>query len=389
MKKGMRLETGGWRKKGCRPKAVDCRKNADGRSVRLRLTASGLLGRAYGLRSTACGLLFLLAVLCGCSAKEQTPPAEDSVVVYTSLDQAFSEPILREFERQTGIKVKPVYDTEAAKTTGLVNRLISQKDRPDCDVYWNNEIVQTQRLADLGVLAPYESPNAGRIPPQFRDPAHRWIGFAARGRVIIYNTRKVSRADAPTSVDDLLAPRWRGQVAIARPLFGTTLTHMAVMHQAGGPEALRAFLRGLRQNQAALCAGNGPVRDQVAAGERAVGLTDTDDAYEAMQSGKDVAVVLAGVGGRPVLIPNTVSVIANAPHPSSARRLADYLLSADVERRLASGPSAQIPLGTDLIDCPTPWREQLRAPVQTYDVAAAARDLPTVLDILKEEGMDE
>jgi hypothetical protein len=49
------------------------------------------------------------------------------IVVYTSLDQVFSEPILKDFERQTGIQVKPVYDVEATKSTGMVNRLIAER----------------------------------------------------------------------------------------------------------------------------------------------------------------------------------------------------------------------------------------------------------------------
>jgi hypothetical protein len=61
--------------------------------------------------------------LAGCS-KEQ-PAAQHEVVVYTSLDKVFSQPILEEFERKTGIGVKAVYDSEATKTTGLVNRLIA------------------------------------------------------------------------------------------------------------------------------------------------------------------------------------------------------------------------------------------------------------------------
>ncbi|MEO6036036.1 MAG: hypothetical protein ABIQ35_12340, partial [Verrucomicrobiota bacterium] len=46
-----------------------------------------------------------------------------TVVVYTSQDQTYAEPIFQNFTKQTGIKVLPVYDSEAVKTVGLVNRL--------------------------------------------------------------------------------------------------------------------------------------------------------------------------------------------------------------------------------------------------------------------------
>src|SRR5688500_6101495 len=115
------------------------------------------------------------------------PPG--TVVVFTALDRVYSEPILKSFEKASGIKVAPVYDAESAKTTGLINRLLARRDNPECDVLWNNEIVQTEALAQQGLLAPYESPSTKRIPEQYRDPRYRWTGFAARLRVFIYNTR--------------------------------------------------------------------------------------------------------------------------------------------------------------------------------------------------------
>ncbi len=53
------------------------------------------------------GFIFLIAFY-GCKQKTIT----NEVVVYVSEDQVFSEPILRDFEKDTGIKVKAVYDTE-------------------------------------------------------------------------------------------------------------------------------------------------------------------------------------------------------------------------------------------------------------------------------------
>jgi iron(III) transport system substrate-binding protein len=85
----------------------------------------------------------------GCKGKESTR----EVVVYTSLDKVFSQPVLEAFEKQTGIKVLPVYDSEATKTTGLVNRLIAEKDSPQADVFWNSETGRTIVLKRKGVLA--------------------------------------------------------------------------------------------------------------------------------------------------------------------------------------------------------------------------------------------
>jgi len=332
----------------------------------------------------------LVAALCaahlGCGRGDET---HDVVVVYTALDQIHSEPILKAFERATGIEVRPVYDTEDAKTTGLVNRLIARRADPDCDVHWNNEIVQTVRLAEMGLLAEYRSPNAERIPSALRDPGGRWTGFAARMRVVIYNTRLVKADDLPLGLSAFTDAEWRGRAAMARPFFGTTLTHVAVLHQRWGPERLEAWLGAVRANETALCPGNATVRDLVVAGERAFGLTDTDDAWAAMQAGKPVRVLVPDAAGGAVLIPNTVALVAGCPHPEPGKRLIDYLLSAEVERRLARSASAQIPLGTDLADEKTPWDALRAAGVMPVDWARAAACIKDVVALARRAGMDQ
>lgn len=358
-------------------------------SDRRRLSASRMMHR---LPALLLSVLLLSAAMwlaaSGCSSKSQDQSAAPEVVVYTCLDQSFSEPILTEFERRTGIKVSPRYDAESAKTTGLVNLLITRRDNPDCDVFWNNEIMQTHRLATMGILVPYASPNAARIPAQYRDSQSRWTGFAGRARVLIYNTQHVSPADVPTTIANLADAKWRGKAALARPFFGTTFTHASALYAAWGPARMGKFLDGVAANDVALCPGNASVRDMVAAGERAWGLTDTDDALEAVRAGKPVKAVMIDADLGLMLIPNTVALVDKCPHGQAARKLIDYLLSADVERMLAQCPSAQIPLGTDLADLPTPWDDLLKARRLSYDVAAMAANVEPLVNLLQEEKMD-
>src|SRR5271156_5193561 len=69
----------------------------------------------------------LLGLLAGCG-KSRSP----EVVIYTSQDEVYAEPIFKDFETQTGIKVRPVYDSESVKTVGLVNRLMAESANPQC-----------------------------------------------------------------------------------------------------------------------------------------------------------------------------------------------------------------------------------------------------------------
>jgi ABC-type thiamine transport system substrate-binding protein len=113
-----------------------------------------------------CCLMFCVAFLFLWSCR-QAPKGQ--VIVYTSLDQVFSGPILKRFESEPGITVKALYDTEAAKTVGLVNRLIAEKERPQADVFWSSEIARTLVLKKKGVLAPYVSPQAAGIQLVVKD----------------------------------------------------------------------------------------------------------------------------------------------------------------------------------------------------------------------------
>ncbi len=282
-----------------------------------------------------------IAILAGCCGG-----GGPTVVVYTSLDQIFSEPILNDFEAETGIRVQAVYDVEAAKTTGLVNRLVAEKGRPQADVFWSSEYAQTIMLKDEGVLAPYDSPSAADIPEEYRDPGDYWTGFAARARIILVNTELVAEEDYPESIFDLLDPRWGdNEVGIANPLFGTTATHAAALFADLGEEEAQAYFEGLLDQNVRVVDGNSVVRDMVVSRELKVGLTDTDDAHIAVAQGQPVEIIFPDQDALgTLLIPNTVAMVNGAPHPDEAKQLIDYLLSPEVEATLAASESVQMPV---------------------------------------------
>ena len=288
-------------------------------------------------------ILVVMLPLNGCAGP--APPSKDRVVIYVSTDRVFSEPILRAYEQKAGATVQVVYDTEETKSTGLANRLLAEKDNPQADVFWSNEPVRTLVLKKRGLLAPYKSANAEGIPGIFRDPEGYWTGFSARMRVIVYNTRLVKPEEAPKSIFDLTDPKWKGQVAIADPRFGSTSFHVAALYAELGDDKADEFFRNLKENGVKIVPGNSVVRDMVARGEVMMGLTDTDDVNVAIEDRQPVAMVLPDREGMGVpVMPNMVSLIANAPHPEAGKRLIDYVLSPEVERLLAESEAVQVPL---------------------------------------------
>lgn len=306
--------------------------------------------QSFASRVWLIALASMVLALAACGRQRNTNNAESGardkeVTVYVSTDRVFSEPILKAFEEKTGIKVNAVYDTEETKSTGLANRLLAEKNNPQADVFWSNEPVRTLVLKNRGVLAPYKSPTADGIADTFRDPDGYWTGFSARLRVIVYNTKLVKPEEAPSSVFDLANPKWKGQVAIADPRFGTTSFHVAAIYAELGDDRADEFFRRLKANDVKIVAANSVVLDAVARGELKAGLTDTDDVNVALEDKRPVAMVLPDRDGIGVpVMPNMVSLIAEAPHSGAGKKLIDYLLSPEVEKLLAESEAVQIPL---------------------------------------------
>ena len=316
---------------------------------------------------------------------EGEPP---DVTVYTSVDDEIATVLFARYEKETGIRVKSVTDTEATKTIGLVNRLREESapgKSPRCDVFWNNEPGWTVRLAAEGMFEAYDSDAAKDIPPLFRDPGGLWASNGARARVFIVNREKLA-GKAPASYRDLADPAFQDLGTLARPLAGTTITHMAAMRLHLGAEPFAKWFRDMAANGTAFASGNGAVAREVGQGHRAFGFTDTDDYWVRKAAGDPVEVVFPDQGaGDPgtVVLPVTVSIVKGAPHPGNARRLYDWLVSPEIEAALSASPYASLPVRPSTKPGPAGLTTAgFRA--AAVDWSAAKEHLDAVLDLSKE-----
>lgn len=257
------------------------------------------------------------------------------VVVYTSVEQIYCEELFSRFEEETGIRVKAVYDAEANKTTGLVNRIVSESDRPVCDVFWNNEFIQTISLQEEGLLDRYVPAGTDDIPEAYKDEDGCWTAFGGRARVMLVNTDLVKKEDFPSSVYDFVNGRFTGdELAMAYPLFGTTKTQAAALYAQLGEEKGKEFFRQIADKGVQIVDGNSVTKDMAASGQVKVGYTDTDDAKNAIKNGAPVAMAFPdqGEGEMGTLItPSTAALVKGAPHRENGKRLLDFIASAETE----------------------------------------------------------
>jgi len=308
--------------------------------------------------------------------------SSNTVVVYVSEDQVFADPVLKDFEKESGITVKAVFDTEETKSAGVMNRLIAEKNNPQADVYWANEPIRAEVLKQQGVAAPYRSPNAQGIPALFRDPDGYWTGFSARARMLIVNKTLTAR---PTSVFAYADSRWTAQAVLANPLFGTTTAHVAALFSKLGDEKAKTFLEQMKRNKVQLSSSNGDSADLVADGTYAFAMVDSDDIASRIKQNRPVAGIYpdqeeGGIGC--FIVPNAVVLIKGARHARQGMQLIDYLLSRQTEKKLAYSDAAQIPLHPG-VETPAQVAQIEKLKVMTVNYADVAAKLQSIQPFLK------
>jgi len=319
---------------------------------------------------------------CFLSCSKSSDPERREVVLYCSVDQEIAEPIIAEFEKQSGIKVLARFDTEASKTVGLVQKIKAEAASPVADVFWSSEIFHTIRLAADCLLAPYSSDATGDWPAACADAKGRWYGFALRARVIAYSTDRVSAGDAPKSLEDVLDAKWKGRLVMAAPEFGTTGGDVASWFVHYGAAGARQVLEALKANDIRIVAGNSTAVRMVATGQADVCFTDTDDVYAAQRNGWPVAMNFLDQAGDGVLtIPNSAAVIKGADHPEEAGELMDFLLSEQLELMLVRSDSHNSPIHKALAE---QFEQYAIAKPLDVDYAEVADTLPKAIQTARE-----
>ncbi len=319
--------------------------------------------------SFALSLSLSLVPLLAFADDNSAPAPKGTVVVYCAVDRDFAEPLLRDFAKKSGLDIRPVFDTEAGKTTGLANKLLAERDNPRADVWWSGELFVTIDLARKGVFAPYKPPTAADIPAEYRDPEGLWTAYGLRGRVIAYDPKRTKREDLPRSWAALTDAKYKGKFALADPRFGTTRGHMAVLYSLWGKDGLTWFFEKLRENDYRRANGNAHALLLLKQGIVDFAATDTDDVIVAKRRGDSIDMIFPEIQGPAIYrdpsgefrsgeqclwmpgtlwIPSSVALVKGARNLPAAQAVIDHLASRDIEKALALSDSQNVPVRADL-----------------------------------------
>lgn len=263
----------------------------------------------------------------------------EQMVVYHSVKDRVARSVAECFEKETGISVRLVPKNGRPESEELSDRLIAEENGPSPDLVWAEAPVSAVILKSKGRSTPYESPNAKDLPKQYSDPEHYWTGFPAGAVVILYNQDLLSDPEeAPTSVFDMMNPRFNGKACVANPLFGKTSVYAAALFEVLGTEFAEIFFDSLTTNKVAILSSTSEVGRRVANGEFTFGIATSDDLCAALQGGERVGAVFPDQKAFGTLvIPNVLVLLAHAPNPEQAKRFIDFLLRPDIQKLILTG----------------------------------------------------
>lgn len=281
----------------------------------------------------------------GIEALHEAARSEGEVTWYTA--HYSSETAERMGQRFTqiypGVRVNVVRTTAQVAYQRLNQDLQSRVN--NCDVFGSTVIAHFVDLKSRGLMMPYAPLRKDEVHPQFRDlDDGDHFHVTSSGPInLVYNTNRVSEADAPKRWTDLLDEKWNRQVAVGHPGYsGYVGNWVVLMREKYGWEYF--------ENLAALDPHIGrsiiDVVTTVASGERLVGAGPGTTASLSASRGNPIANVSPEDGTVVIIAPS--GIMADATHPNAAKLFMEFLLGPETAEIIADEFGSPIRPGAPL-----------------------------------------
>ena len=306
----------------------------------------------YALGTFAILALFVLAA-CG-SNDSSTEKSEDKVtensgelVVYSSRNENFVQPLLDKFEEESGIKVKLLSGKDE-----IINKVKEEGNNVHSDILISNDVGALEHLRQNDFLQSYDAEGIDSIDEKYRAEDNSWYGLSARTRVLMFNKDKISEDEMPKTMAELADDKWKDKFAITRGGNGSMVAHVSALRNEWGDEKTLDWLKTIKNNAAIITDGHGDLRRAVGAGEVEMALVNNYYYHQQLNEPTDnnVGVVYpdqreddmgafvnaAGVG-----------FINGAPNEENAKAFLDWIMIPENQREF-SYASMEVPINPDI-----------------------------------------
>lgn len=276
-------------------------------------------------------LVALTAIGCG-SDDEAGAGSDGTLTVYSGRNEKLVGPLLKDFERSSGVKVEVRYGGSAE----LAATLAEEGDASPAEIFFSQDAGALGAVGDAKLLAPLPAATLAKVDKRWIDPAGRWVGVSGRSRVIAYSTERVKEGELPSSIFDFTKPEWKGRIGFPPPN-ASFQAFVSAMRLEVGDERTKQWLQGIKANDPTLLDNNIQTEEAIAAGEIDVGFVNHYYLGElkAEKPGFPVANHFLAKGDPGSLV-NVAGVgIVQHDDTTDAQKLVDFLLRPPAQRFFA------------------------------------------------------
>jgi iron(III) transport system substrate-binding protein len=277
-------------------------------------------------------MLRYLAGILGLFLTVWTVSATDTgeLVVYSGRSKGLVHPIIKQFEKETGITVKVRY----GNTAQLAVALLEEGEKSPADLFWAQDAGALGAVSKQGLFQTLPESTTSKVPDKFRNSEGMWIATSGRARVLAYAPERVKAEELPKSVFDLTDAKWKGRVGWA-PQNASFQAFVTAMRVLEGEEKAEEWLRGMKANGAKSYPKNTPIIRGLAAGEIDLGLPNHYYLMRFKKSDSGFPVeqtfFASGDAGNLVNVAG-IGILKSSTHANEVNSFVEYLLSPKVQQ---------------------------------------------------------
>ena len=291
--------------------------------------------------------LMVLTLLTGCGGGGDKPAeggettGSKELTVYTAFPEAEVAYYFNAFEEATGIKVNAL----RLSAGEMLTRVAAEKDNPQAALMFGGSTDNYIAAVDQ----PYQSPELETTPDTYIDPTGTWNPIYVGAIAFACNKDWFAEKgyDYPTSWDNLLDPKYQGQIIMAHPATsGTAYTVLATLIQLKGEDAVWDYLKELNKNMSQYTKSGSAAPNAVALKEAAIALTFSHDGLQPTTEGYPIELSFPSDGtGYEV---GAMALIKGGPadQQENAKKFIDFMCSAEGQNLYAENNSFRVPANT-------------------------------------------